>query len=106
MLPLLFLAFLTLSVPAQGQDPCPSASGPGAEAGWAAYADNDMAEVRRRAAVKASMMRIANHQRWRSRRSSVPMSGATSLMVCPVRQGNRSQRFKCAPVSRFFQAVL
>ena len=31
MLPLLFLAFLTLSVPAQGQDPCPSASGPGAD---------------------------------------------------------------------------
>ena len=45
---LLLLAFLTLSAPAQGQDPCPSASGPGAEAGWAAYADNDIAGARRR----------------------------------------------------------
>ena len=45
---LLLLAFLTLSAPAQGQGPCPSASGPGAEAGWAAYADNDIAEARRR----------------------------------------------------------
>ena len=45
---LLLLAFLTLSAPAQGQDSCPSASGPGAEAGWAAYADNDIAEARRR----------------------------------------------------------
>ena len=48
-LPLAFpLAAAILSEPVQGQDACPRASGPDAEAGWAAYADNDMTEARRR----------------------------------------------------------
>ena len=42
------LAVVILSEPAQGQDTCPRASGPDAEAGWAAYADNNMTEARRR----------------------------------------------------------
>jgi tetratricopeptide (TPR) repeat protein len=54
------LAFLTLSVRAQGQYRCPSASGPEAEAGWAAYADNDMAEARRR--FEAAVARCDNDQ--------------------------------------------
>lgn len=36
-LALLLVAFLILSAPAKGQDPFPSASGPGAEADWAVY---------------------------------------------------------------------
>ena len=63
-LALLFLAFLTLSVPAQGQDPCPRASGPHAEAGWAAYADNDMTEAQRR--FEAAVARCDKDQYARS----------------------------------------
>ena len=59
-LALLFLAFLTLSVPAQGQDPCPRGSGPHAEAGWAAYADNDMTEAQRR--FEAAVAQCDNDQ--------------------------------------------
>ena len=59
-LSLLPLAFAILSAPAQGQDPCPRASGPGAEAGWAAYADNDMAEARRR--FEAAVAQCDNDQ--------------------------------------------
>ena len=59
-LALLFLDFLTLSVPAQGQDRCPSASGPEAVAGWAAYADNNMAEARR--PFEAAVARCDNDQ--------------------------------------------
>ncbi len=47
-LTLLLTAVAILFDSAQGQDACPRASGPDAEAGWAAYADNDMAEARRR----------------------------------------------------------
>ena len=57
---LLLLAFLILSAPAQGQDPCPSASGPSAEAGWAAYADNDLAEARHR--FEAAVTQCHNDQ--------------------------------------------
>jgi len=42
------LAVAVLSEPAQGQDACPRVSGPDAEAGWAAYAHNNMTEARRR----------------------------------------------------------
>ena len=63
-LALLFLAFPTLSVPAQGQDPCPRASGPDAEAGWAAYADNDMMEAQRR--FEAAVAQCNNDQYARS----------------------------------------
>ena len=63
-LALLFLAFLTLSVPAQGQVPCPRASGPDAEAGWAAYADNDMTEAQRR--FEAAVAHCHNDQYARS----------------------------------------
>ena len=59
-LALLPLAFLTLSVRAQGQDRCPSASGPEAVAGWAAYTDNNMAEARRR--FEAAVARCDNDQ--------------------------------------------
>ena len=59
-LALLPLAFAILSAPAQGQDPCPRASGPGAEAGWAAYADNDMTEARRR--FEAAVTQCDNDQ--------------------------------------------
>ena len=59
-LALLPLAFAILSAPAQGQDPCPRASGPGAEAGWAAYADNDMTEARRR--FEAAVAQCDNDQ--------------------------------------------
>ena len=63
-LALLFLGFLTLSVPAQGQDPCPRASGPHAEAGWAAYVDNDMTEAQRR--FEAAVAQCDNDQYARS----------------------------------------
>ena len=59
-LTLSLLALLTLSVPARGQDSCPRASGPAAEAGWAAYADNDMAEARRR--FEAAVAQCDNDQ--------------------------------------------
>ena len=48
------LAFLLLTtlpflpVEASGQEVCPRASGPDAEAGWTAYRDGDMAQARRR----------------------------------------------------------
>ena len=45
---------------AQGQDRCPSASGPEAVAGWAAYTDNNMAEARRR--FEAAIARCDNDQ--------------------------------------------
>ena len=41
------LAVAVLSEPAQGQDGCPRTSGPDAEAGWTAYAANNMTEARR-----------------------------------------------------------
>ncbi|MEM7415012.1 MAG: tetratricopeptide repeat protein [Gemmatimonadota bacterium] len=47
-LALLFLGGVTLSTPAsaEAQDPCPSASGPRAEAGWTAYQAGDMVAAR------------------------------------------------------------
>ena len=54
------------------------------------------------AAVKTSMTRIEIHQRWRSRRSSLPMSAARSLMVYPVRQRNRGHRFQMLPTFMIF----
>ena len=47
-LALLLLALPTLAAPVRGQDPCPSASGADAEAGWTAYVANDMTEARQR----------------------------------------------------------
>ena len=63
-LTLLPLAVAVLSEPAQGQDACPRASGPDAVAGWAAYADNDMAEARRR--FEAAVAQCDNDQYARS----------------------------------------
>ena len=59
-LALLPLAFATLTVPAQGQNSCPDASGPDAEAGWAAYGANDMTEARRR--FEAAVAQCNNDQ--------------------------------------------
>ena len=59
-LALLPLAFATLSAPARGQNHCPGASGPDAEAGWAAYAGNDMTEARRR--FEAAVAQCDNDQ--------------------------------------------
>jgi hypothetical protein len=59
-LALLPLAFLILSTPAQGQNPCPSSSGPGTEVGWAAYANNDMAGALRR--FEAAVAQCDNDQ--------------------------------------------
>ena len=47
-LALLPWAFVTLSASVNGQDACPNASSSEAEAGWAAYTDNDMTEARHR----------------------------------------------------------
>ena len=58
------LAVAILSEPVQGQDACPDASGPDAEAGWAAYADNDMTEARLR--FEAAVARCDDDQYARS----------------------------------------
>ena len=58
------LAFAVLSEPAQGQNTCPRASGPDAEAGWAAYAHNNMTEARRR--FEAAVAQCDNDQYARS----------------------------------------
>ena len=58
------LAVAVLSEPAQGQDACPRASGADAEAGWAAYADNNMAAARRR--FEAAVAQCDNDQYARS----------------------------------------
>jgi len=42
------LAFAVLATPVTGQDACPRASGPDAEAGWAAYSANDIETARAR----------------------------------------------------------
>lgn len=42
------LTSLVVCSPLHAQDTCPRASGPDAEAGWAAYSDNDMATARAR----------------------------------------------------------
>ena len=58
------LVVAVLSEPAQGQDACPRASGADAEAGWAAYADNNMAAARRR--FEAAVAQCDNDQYARS----------------------------------------
>ena len=58
------LAVVILSEPAQGQDTCPRASGLDAEAGWAAYADNNMTEARLR--FEAALAQCDNDQYARS----------------------------------------
>ena len=58
------LAVAVLSERAQGQDACPRASGADAEAGWAAYADNNMAVARRR--FEAAVAQCQNDQYARS----------------------------------------
>ena len=58
------LAVVVLSESAQGQDTCPRASGADAEAGWAAYADNNMAAARRR--FEAAVAQCDNDQYARS----------------------------------------
>ena len=63
-LTILPLAAAILCEPAQGQDACPRASGPDAEAGWAAYAGNDMTEARRR--FEAAVSRCDDDQYARS----------------------------------------
>ena len=46
-LTLLLVTLSALPAPARAQDPCPTAAGPDAEAGWAAYLDDDMEAARR-----------------------------------------------------------
>jgi len=58
------LAVVVLSQPAEGQDGCPRASGLDAEAGWTAYAANDIAEARRR--FEAAVARCEDDQYARS----------------------------------------
>ena len=60
----LLRAVATLSEPANGQDACPRVSGPDAEAGWAAYAHNNMTEARRR--FEAAVAQCDNDQYARS----------------------------------------
>ena len=60
----LSLAVVVLSEPAEGQDGCPRASGLDAEAGWTAYAANDITEARRR--FEAAVARCQNDQYARS----------------------------------------
>ena len=59
-LTLLLAVCATLASPVHGQDPCPSASGVDAEAGWAAYVDNEMVEARRR--FESALIRCDNDQ--------------------------------------------
>jgi tetratricopeptide (TPR) repeat protein len=59
-LALLPLVFAILPPQVQGQDPCPSASGDEAEAGWTAYVANDMSEARRR--FQEALARCENDQ--------------------------------------------
>lgn len=56
------LAVITLGMPgrAWGQDPCPSASGPDAEAGWTAFQGGDM--VGARARFEAALARCDNDE--------------------------------------------
>ena len=56
----LLLALPTLAAPVSAQDPCPSASGADAEAGWTAYVDNDMTEARQR--FEAALARCDNDE--------------------------------------------
>lgn len=73
MLTLLPLVAAILCEPARGQEGCPRASGPDAEAGWAAYADNDLTEARRR--FEAALARCDDDQYARSGLGYISLRG-------------------------------
>lgn len=89
-LTLLLLGVVGLSAPSgvAGQDPCPSASGPQAEAGWVAYQSGDMAAAR--AEFEAALARCDNDQYARTGLGYVALrdgetSEATELLERVVR---------------------
>ena len=90
-MPLLVLAAaLGLPGEARAQDPCPSASGADAEAGWAAYSANDMGEARarfehaRQALGQGDRIRAAEEAREARRLLVRAMEMASSLASLPL----------------------